>query len=208
MLPTLTLTLPCAALPQHTAPRPAAPRPPPPPVPHPAPRPAPHPARGRGSPYSPYPRPPTDRCSATTGACATRVSRTRPSWFRPYLRFGTASALDARWTIPHRSFSHRDVIYLHRASPLAALSYQIHVTSRHRFRRIANRSLMVESPNQTVPPHRRDCAHRGEASSPPDQSLVGGMIQPAVRRRVSECGGTASAWPAPQETWLPKTGHG
>jgi len=38
--------------------------------------------------------------------------------------------------------------------------------------------------------------------------LAARPIPPAVRRPVSECGGTASAWPAPQETWLPKTCHG
>jgi len=29
--------------------------------------------------------------------------------------------------------------------------------------------------------------------------LAAHLIPPAVRRRVSDCGGTASAWPAPQE---------
>jgi len=38
--------------------------------------------------------------------------------------------------------------------------------------------------------------------------LAAHLIPPAVRRRVSDCGGTASGWPAPQEPWLPKTVHG
>jgi len=40
------------------------------------------------------------------------------------------------------------------------------------------------------------------------QILAARLIPPAVRRRVSDCGGTASAWPAPQEPLLRKTGHG
>jgi len=51
----------------------------------------------------------------------------------------------------------------------------------------------------TTPARLRTQRRRGLAARP---------SPPAVRRRLSECGGTASAWPAPQGPWLRKTGPG